>query len=106
MPSEDDHLDPAEDEYVTTFDPDAGESASESVITAVAALSGTRPVDLPPLYEAVDPDALDSLIAHARRTDAGTHELWFSYDGFDVSVRSDGRIRIVGSETPSAGASA
>lgn len=95
MPSPDDPLDADEtDEYVTTFDPDAGERASEAVITAVAAVAGRKPVDLPPLYEAVDPDALDSLVAHARRTGTGTHELWFTYDEFDVGVRSDGRLRI------------
>ena len=97
MPSADDPTDApetAEPTYVATFDPDAGEPASEAVVSAVAALSGTSPVELEPLYEAVDPDALDSLVDHARRADAGDHELWFRYAGYDVGVRSDGRVQV------------
>lgn len=104
MPSTDDPTDASnadEPTYVTTFDPDAGERASEAVVTAVAAVSGKRPVDLEPLYEAVDPDALDALIDHARRgDDDGTHELWFAYAGYDVGLRSDGRIRFYDGAAP------
>ena len=103
MPSTDDSTntsDTDEPTYVTTFDPDSGERASEAVITAVAALTGSRPIDLEPLYEAVDPDALDSLIDHAQRTDAGTHELWFAYAGYEIGVRSDGRIRFYDGAAP------
>ncbi|WP_339105248.1 HalOD1 output domain-containing protein [Haloterrigena salinisoli] len=104
MPSAGDPTDTSdadEPTYVTTFDPDTGERASEAVITAVAALVGKRPVDLEPLYEAVDPDALDSLIDHARRADTGSHELWFPYAGYEVGVRSDGRIRFYDGAAPS-----
>lgn len=98
MPSANDSEDRPETgdtSYVTTFDPDSGERASEAVVTAVAAIVGEDPVHLAPLYEAVEPDALDSLVEHARRADdAGTHQLWFTYQGFDVAVRSDGQIRI------------
>ena len=105
MPSADDPTDQpetAEPTYVTTFDPDAGEPASEAVVAAVAAVSGAPTVDLEPLYEVLDPDALDSLIEHARRTDAGTHELQFAYAGYDVGVRSDGRIQLYDATAPSA----
>ncbi|ELY36212.1 HalOD1 output domain-containing protein [Natronorubrum tibetense] len=98
MPSADDQTDAseaAELRYVATFDPDAGEQASDAVVTAVATLTGDSPVELSPLYEAVEPDALDSLVRHARRSDdAGVHQLWFSYEGFDVGVQSNGEIRI------------
>ncbi|MXV62942.1 hypothetical protein GS429_12860 [Natronorubrum sp. JWXQ-INN-674] len=98
MPSANDPADAAETHepsYVATFDPDAGERASEAVVTAVAALVGAKPIELEPLYDAVDPDALDSLVDHARRVDdAGTHELRFTYEGFDIGVQSDGQVRI------------
>ncbi len=98
MPSRDDTTDtPAtgEPRCVTTFDPDAGEQASDAIITAVATLLETSQLELTPLYEAVEPDALDSLVAHARRVDdAGTHQLQFLYEGFDIGVRTDGQIRI------------
>ncbi|GAB3666940.1 HalOD1 output domain-containing protein [Halopiger thermotolerans] len=86
--------------YVATFDPD-GERASEAVVTAVADLIDADPTSISPLYDAVDPDALDSLVAHARRADdAGTHELRFAYEGFDVGVRTDGRIQIEAANAP------
>lgn len=86
-------------DYVTTFDP-ASERASEAVVTAVAALTDTDPTDLAPLYDVVEPDAVDSLCDHAQWVgdDDIVHRLWFPYEGFDVCVRSDGRIRVL--ETP------
>lgn len=104
MPSSNDPTDPAETgqtTYLATFDPGAGERASEAVITAVADLAGTSPIELEPLYDVVDPDALDSLVAHARRVDNGdAHELQFTYEGYDVDVRTDGQIRVREPSTP------
>ncbi|RKD93609.1 HalOD1 output domain-containing protein [Halopiger aswanensis] len=99
MPSVDDSDDALR--CVATFDPDAGERASETIVTAVAALVDDDPGALSPLYDAVDPEALDSLVAHARRADdAGTHELRFTYEGFDIGVRTDGRIQIEDANAP------
>ncbi|APX97832.1 HalOD1 output domain-containing protein [Natronorubrum daqingense] len=95
MPSPDDSHGPDNERYVSTFDPDAGERASVAVVTAVEAVSQTDSLELPPLHDVVDPDALDSLVEHARRSgEAGQHELWFTYAGFEVGVRSDGRVLI------------
>lgn len=97
MPSTNDSADESasdDDRYVTTFDPN-GDRPSEAVVTAVAALRGSKPAELSPLFEVVEPDALNSLVEHAQRVgDAGTHQVWFTYEGFDVGVRSDGEIRI------------
>ncbi|ELZ15742.1 hypothetical protein C478_04539 [Natrinema thermotolerans DSM 11552] len=97
MPSTNDTTgdrEPADLEFVTTFDPD-GEPASEAVVTAVAAVRGSKPAALDPLHAAVDLDALDSLVDHADRVDtAGSHQVWFTYEGLDVGVRTDGEIRI------------
>ena len=97
MPSIDDSPETSDPvpSYVATFDPDAGERASDTIVTAIATLRDEDAAALEPLYEAVDPDALNTLVEHARRVeDAGTHELWFTYEGFDVGVRTDGEIRI------------
>ncbi|WP_226482057.1 HalOD1 output domain-containing protein [Natrinema amylolyticum] len=99
MPSPNDSTDESESEpgdagFVSTFDPD-DDRPSEAVVTAVATLCESEPAELPPLYEVVDPDALDSFVEHAQRAaDAGTHRVWFTYEGFDVGVRTDGEIRI------------
>ncbi|QLG49918.1 HalOD1 output domain-containing protein [Natrinema halophilum] len=96
MPSTNDSTDETESQPVrciATFDP-ADERASEAVVTAVAAVLGEDPGNLRPLYEHVDPDALDSLIENAQLTDSGTHQVWFPYEGVDVGVRSGGEIRV------------
>lgn len=94
MPSKDDDRADCDAAYVTTFDP-AGDRPSEAVVNTVAALHGADPGDLEPLYDVVEPDALDSFVAHAQRVgDDGTHQVWFTYEGFDVGVQSDGEIRV------------
>ncbi|WP_254762538.1 HalOD1 output domain-containing protein [Natrinema marinum] len=97
MPSTSDSPDEPESRdqrYVTTFDP-ADERPSEAVVTAVAAVLEAEPETLSPLYDIVDPDALNSLVDHAQRAGTnGTHLIWFTYEGLDVGVRSDGQIRI------------
>ena len=73
------------------------ETATVAVIDTVAAVTGTRPTDLPPLYEAVDPDALDSLFESFERRSSETLRVEFSYhgvtvvvrDGLEVSVRTE-----------------
>nr|WP_254532426.1 HalOD1 output domain-containing protein [Natrinema gelatinilyticum] len=80
-------------EWTTTFDPEI-ERPSEAIVTAVAAVLETDPLELSPLSDSVEPDALDSLVEHAQqKVGAGAHEVWISYEGVDVGVRSDGRIR-------------
>ncbi|WP_306054512.1 HalOD1 output domain-containing protein [Natronococcus wangiae] len=95
MPSTNDSSDCRESRYETTFDPAAGDRASEVVVTAVGTVTGSDPVNLEPLYDAIEPDALDSLCDHAGRKRTETHRLRFSYAGFDVDVRTDGRVRVL-----------
>ena len=61
------------------------------VIKTVAEVEDVDPLKLtPPLYEVIDPDALESLFANDR-----THgKVIFSYNGCEVSVFSDGYISV------------
>jgi hypothetical protein len=67
--------------------------ASERVVQAVAEETGTDPVDLPPLYDVIDPDALDAVFASGRdgtdSTRGDSRELRFTYADREISVRSD-----------------
>lgn len=68
---------------------------SARVVTAVAAEKGVDRTCLPPLIEAVDPDALDALFAADRN---GNHpnrrgEVRFRYAGREVRVR-DGVVTV------------
>lgn len=59
----------------------------EQITTAVADAEGVSPVELSqPLYERIDPDALDRLVQTKDVT------VRFSYHGYEVEVRGDGRV--------------
>lgn len=62
------------------------ESVSIAVVSAVATHRGTDPTDLPPLYEWIDPDALDALFAPTRRDGDRAGRLEFTYDGHTIAV--------------------
>ena len=78
-------------DHIASFD--RSERVSERVITSLAAVTGTEPTALDPLYDSIDPDALDRLVDHARDSD-GTHEISFFHAGHEITVSSAGTIRI------------
>ncbi|MFC6862967.1 HalOD1 output domain-containing protein [Halomicroarcula sp. GCM10025817] len=76
------------------YDSTSGRPPTETIIRALADAAGVEPVDLPPIYEYVDPEALDALFeGHDGDTDSDTI-LSFQVDAWNVFVHSDGRIRI------------
>ncbi|WP_254534059.1 HalOD1 output domain-containing protein [Natrinema gelatinilyticum] len=58
------------------------------VIETVAEREGVAPTDLPPLYDVIDPEALDSIFT-ARRG-----HLVFPYYGYRITVSGDRRLEI------------
>ena len=78
------------------------EPVSQTVVLAVAEATGEDPMELPPLYDTVDPDALNNLfedrIDGAERL-GGNFE--FAYAGCDVTVRADGSVNVVPTADPS-----
>lgn len=66
-----------------------GETATVQVIQTVAETTSTDPLELPPLYDTIDPDALDSLVE-----DMTTGTISFNYTGLDITVHSDGTVII------------
>lgn len=79
----------------TQHDWSDGTEISASVIHAVAAVVDREPTTLEPLYDAVDPDALDQLF-RSRRTGTGGSRLVvsFPFNGCHVTVEADGTISI------------
>ncbi|ELZ15285.1 hypothetical protein C477_18905 [Haloterrigena salina JCM 13891] len=68
---------------------------SLTIVERVAALDGTDPLSLPPLYDAIDPDALDSLFQSSSADGPQTTgAVQFTYYGYDVRVDADGEIAI------------
>ncbi|MDG5761260.1 hypothetical protein QA600_18175 [Natronococcus sp. A-GB1] len=71
-------------------------SPSLRVVKAVANAEGVDPVELePPLYDAVDPNAIDELFDPTTAPNAARNgRLHFRYRGYDVTVRSDGTVSL------------
>lgn len=77
------------------FSYDGTEPASVAVVEAVSSVSGDDPAELPPLYTAIDPGALDGLFGPAAAgsgLDEG--EITFEYAGYLVTVHGHGSIEI------------
>lgn len=76
------------------------ESLSGKVLDTVAACKNTEPIELePPLYEVIDPDALDNLFTPKRdgRVRMGG-EVRFTYCGHEIRVTSNGEVRAESTE--------
>jgi hypothetical protein len=64
-------------------------SVAERIVAAVAADADTDPLELPPLHEAIDPDAVDSLFH-----DGSSGSVRFRYAGRTVTVDSEGSVDV------------
>lgn len=66
------------------------------VVEAVADAAGVAPLELPPLYDAIDPDALNEVLtakdSHAERS------ALFTFAGYDVAVTASGDVTVSPSE--------
>lgn len=61
---------------------------STEIVETIARLEDVDPVDLSPqLYQVVDPDALEAIL------EADSLQITFTFDGYRVTVQSDGRIQ-------------
>lgn len=63
---------------------------SEVVIHTVADARDTDPLDLPPLYNAIDPEALDTAVDTTT-----TGEITFDYAGFTITVTDTTEVTLV-----------
>ncbi|WP_266075188.1 HalOD1 output domain-containing protein [Haladaptatus caseinilyticus] len=91
----------------TSYRLEDGERPSTAVITAIAEYEGSSPDEIrPQLYDAVDPDALDSLFQP--RVD-GTFRRGgsavFTYRGYRITYESDGWIHVNDDQSTASGAS-
>ncbi|WP_255682083.1 HalOD1 output domain-containing protein [Natrinema sp. SYSU A 869] len=82
-----------------SFSDGVHESVSIAVVAAVATHRGMDPTRLPPFYEWIDPDALDSLFAPTQGGGPLSGRLEFTYDGHAVTVdcTDGGSISVDGS---------
>lgn len=65
-------------------------SISTTVVTAAAQFAEVDPTAMPPLYDYIDPDALDRLVHGG--TSGFEGYITFDYDGYSITVYGDGEI--------------
>lgn len=75
----------------TRLDPES-ESVCEELLLAVAAVDGSPLSELPPLSEAVDPDALETVL-ESSPSDEHSY-LRFEYSGYPIYITWDGIIAV------------
>lgn len=70
-------------------------AVSERVVHAVARARDVDPLELDPLYDTVDPDALDKLFDSSTASDTTVQgRIVFGMAGCKVTVYSDGRVDV------------
>ncbi|MDG5821424.1 HalOD1 output domain-containing protein [Natronococcus sp. A-GB7] len=67
-----------------------------AVVSAVADAAGTDPFELPPLSNAINPEALNDLIGTGQSS--GLESVSFEYVGYDIVVSGTGDIQVTPSE--------
>ena len=66
-------------------------TVSMQVVRAIAKAEGVAPIDLDPLFESVDPEALEALVASADR-DLCIH---LTVNGHQIEVDGAGEVRVI-----------
>ena len=74
-----------------TFTCTGDESVSATVVRSVAAFTGRDPLSMEPLYQSVDPDALNALFESPSQR---TGSIEFSFCGLRVEVTASGDGRL------------
>ena len=81
-------------------EPEAWQSVSGAVVERVADAEGVDPLDLDPLYEAIDPDALDKLCGGAGDDDRPSARIVFEYHGYTVVIDGPDSVTLAGVQSP------
>lgn len=77
-----------------TYDEQSPEFPTKVIVDAIAEADNSSPVEMPPLYEFVDPDMIEKLLEQRDNQPEREMILGFTVDSWNVFVRSDGKIRI------------
>lgn len=86
---------PDPSEYRIDFDVSGPDSLSTAVVYATCAVVGVDPATAPPLADVIDTSSLDRLFRGSTRVgEDGTTEIRFHYMQFEVTVHSQGWIRV------------
>ncbi|WP_255170562.1 HalOD1 output domain-containing protein [Natrononativus amylolyticus] len=85
--------DPA-DGYETRYDPTRDDSLVCVIVDAVATAAGCDPLEVEPLYDCLDPEALEGLFAPRRSAEARAGSVSFPIHDHVVTVVDGDRVRV------------
>lgn len=89
--------------YRASYD-SASRSVQEAVVSTVALVSETPPLQMPPLYSVVDPEALETLLTPTEpRSATGDVSATLSYGRHEVTIYNHGLIEVRQPRTDSRG---
>jgi hypothetical protein len=80
--------------YQTQYVASEETSLVVKVAEALAAVRGTDPMEMSPLYDTVDGETLNRFLDHETDEAGGSGVLSVHVDGWNVFVRDDGVIRV------------
>ncbi|MDJ1432580.1 HalOD1 output domain-containing protein [Halostagnicola sp. A-GB9-2] len=93
MTSDDAPTEPGTDDLIRYEWTETGRP-STAVIEAIAAVTDSEPVAMPSIYDFIDLEALDAIIANQSTGRTDTITVAFQYDDVHVTIGSDGSIEI------------
>lgn len=80
--------------YQNTYDSAAIDQPTRAVVEAIATLEGVSPLELPPLYECIDPDALNQVVTAVEVKATETLTITFTVGDWSVHVDATGRVLV------------
>ncbi|MFQ3320021.1 MAG: hypothetical protein ACI8UR_000353 [Natronomonas sp.] len=78
--------------YRTSYDWNSPASLSEAILAAVSTVTGCDPIELPPLYEQVDPACLEELFAPEPGCPRRSGSITFRLGDCHVTIAADGEL--------------
>lgn len=83
--------DPEGEVYTARHDWTATDVPTPAIVRGVAAVTGTDPMEMRPLYDVLDPEAVNRFVTHAGAREGPTR-LSFQFEDCAVDVHGDGRV--------------
>ena len=82
--------------YTVQIDHDQSERRVSAIVSGVAACTGRGVTDLPPLYDVVDPEALEQVFASplGSRRRSNDERFVFTYAGCEVMIDGDDELTV------------
>lgn len=89
-------IQPPPEENATAYEFSFGtdESPSHAVIRAITEVKGVDPTEMAPLYEVIEPDALDAMFDGTTQSEERNGLVSFRMDEFEIEITAARRVEI------------